>query len=326
MKFNFFKKQKFIAEKPEIIFKETNTFSYPPEVYRGIQVYESDAERFSPFDEDYFAGEDYNLQRKRIIIAPPKTPPSFFFGVFCASLLILVISALITFLTLFSRFGGIHRTVSVPSLVSLTEAQALELLEKSGDCFNYKITYANNPTVPEGTVISQSPIASTQRKLYGINGKLTLSITVSKKSTPVTIPSLVGQSLRDVELELKNAGINVITDALYSRTVATGKIITQSKEAGSKIYPSDTVTLTVSLGPPIKYLTVPNVIGLSESKAISLLTIEGFKVNAVIYNASELPAGTVISQSVDGGTTLRDGSPIALTVSLGASKKVKDKE
>ena len=308
MKFNFFKKSKSNLDESELFSITEETFSSTPDIYRGVQIYESDAERFCPFDEDYFAGEEYDLPKRRIKIKPPKTPPSFFLGVLCAAMLIVFVSGSIAFLTLFSKFGGIHKTVSVPSLTALTEAQALELLKKEQNNFNYKIKYANNPNVPEGTVISQMPLASTQRKIYGINKKL-------------TIPNLTGQSSRDIELELKNAGINVITEELYSKNVATGKIITQSVRAGSKLYPNDTVTLTVSIGPPIKYSQVPNVIGLSESKAISLLTLSGFKISSVIYEESTLRVGTVTAQSIDSGSTLRSGSSISISVSLGASPK-----
>ena len=321
MKFNFFKKSKSNLDESELFSITEETFSSTPDIYRGVQIYESDAERFCPFDEDYFAGEEYDLPKKRIKIKPPKTPPSFFLGVLCAAMLIVFVSGSIAFLTLFSKFGGIHKTVSVPSLTALTEAQALELLKKEQNNFNYKIKYANNPNVPEGTVISQMPLASTQRKIYGINKKLTINIVISKKNSPITVPNLTGQSSRDIELELKNAGINVITEELYSKNVATGKIITQSVRAGSKLYPNDTVTLTVSIGPPIKYSQVPDVIGLSESKAISLLTLSGFKISSVIYEESTLRVGTVTAQSIDSGSTLRSGSSISISVSLGASPK-----
>lgn len=322
MKFNFFKKQKPDLNETEF-FSITEENSYTPDIYRGVQIYENDDERFCPFDEDYFAGEEYDLPKRQIKIKPPKTPPSFFLGMLCAALLIVSLSGGIAFLTLFSKFGGIHRTVTVPALTALTEEQALEALKKEQKNFNYKIKYANNPNVPDGTVISQMPLASAQRKIYGINEKLTVNIVISKKSSPITVPNLTGQSSRDIELELKNAGINVIIEELYSKSVDTGKIIAQSANAGSKLYPNDTVTLTVSAGPPIKYSQVPNVIGLSESKAISLLTVSGFKISSVTYEESALPQGTVTAQSIDSGASLRSGSPIALSVSIGTFAKKK---
>ena len=89
MKFDFFKSRKT---------RETNlepiTNSMPPEIYRGVQTYESESDRFCSFDEDYFFGEEYDLNivhhKKRISIREPKISPTSFFGFFCGAFLVLI--------------------------------------------------------------------------------------------------------------------------------------------------------------------------------------------------------------------------------------------
>lgn len=316
MKFDFFKSRKT---------RETNlepiTNSMPPEIYRGVQTYESESDRFCSFDEDYFFGEEYDLNtihhKKRISIREPKISPTSFFGFFCGAFLVLIISGGIIFFSSFSRSGGIYHTVIIPSTVGLKESEALSILSDSKESIEYSIEYKENPNVPEGTVISQIPAPNTERKLYGLGNKITVRLTVSKATEEITLPNLAGQNARNVMLELRNAGINVKTEEIYSDTADTGKIISTSLPVGSKLKKNDSLILTVSKGKYISLLPVPDLLGKPEATAEATLKRHGFKLGSVTYKSSEKPIGTVISQSIEAGTSLRENSKISVTVSKG---------
>ena len=316
MRFNFRKKK----SKNEIVpFNEEFNTSLP-EIYRGMQVHESESDRFCTFDEDYFAGESYEIKvkKKRISIPPPKTPPTFFAGIFLGALSILALSGGIAFLSLFSKFGGIYTSVTVPDLTALSKDEAVSLIENNYDYFDYLIEYKENPYVPDNSVISQIPKPSTARKLYGINGRITIKLTVSKSTDKLTLPNLVGQNARDVALELQNAGVNVFLTEVYSDTVGVGRIISSSHPIGSKIQKNDAIYITASLGKKISYVNTPDLIGMSESAAINCLKKEKLDLNKVIYKSSALPLGTVIEQSLKGGSSVREGSKITISVSGGS--------
>lgn len=291
-----------------------------PEIYRGIQEYESDSDRFCTFDEDYFVGENYAPRSRRIRkrIPDPKTPPSFLFGILCGALSILLISGSIAFLSLFSKLGGIYTSVTVPDLTSLTESEAISLIKNNYKYFDYSVEYKENPDVPSGSVISQIPSPSTMRKLYGINGRIRIKLTVSLTNEQITLPNVVGQNARDVILELKNAGINVLLNEVYSDKIQIGKIISSSHSSGSRLQKNDTVQITASLGKKANYISTPNLVGMSESEAISLLKRQGLDVNKVIYQSSPFPLGTVLEQSISHGSYVREGSKISLYVSGGS--------
>ncbi len=320
MKFNFLKISKKHNQSADITVFENTATQNLPEEYRGMQIYESDSDRFCTFDEDYFAGEDYDFsysksKKKRRAIPPPKTHPSFLFGALCGAILIFTLSGGIAFLSLFSKFGGIYTSVTVPSLTSLSEAEAISLIKDEYSCFDYSVVYKENPSLADGAVISQIPKASTSRKLYGINGRITIKLTVNRATEPITLPNVVGQSARDVMLELKNAGINVKMREEYSDTVKAGNIISSSHKFGSTVYKNETVYITSSLGKRIATVKVPSVLGSSESAAIAILKEKGLNVSKVIYKSSTLPLGTVIEQSVDGGVSMPIESRIELVVS-----------
>lgn len=316
MKLNFFKKKK---QSTALVSSDDAFKVNLPEVFRGMQAYESDSDRFCTFDEDYFFGENYEISKVRIkrIIPPPKTPPAFYFGIVCGAISILLISASISFLTLFSKFGGIYKSVTVPNFTSLTEDEAVDLIKNSYDYFDYSIEYKENPNISGGSVISQIPKPATTRKLYGINGHITIKLTVSKPTKTLTLPNLIGQNARDVALELKNAGINVYITKIYSSNVKTGKIISSSHPEGSLLQKNETVYITESLGKKISYVNVPTLIGISETDAITKLKKANLTLNKVIYKSSPLPIGTVIDQSIKEGSSVKEGSKITLSVSGG---------
>ncbi len=64
--------------------------------------------------------------------------------------------------------------------------------------------------------------------------------------------------------------------------------------------------------------TVPNVIGMSASKATSRLTRAGFRVSQT-YQKSNKSYGTVISQTPKAGSDVKAGSEITIDISDGAS-------
>ena len=316
MKFNFFKKRKKHITTTDLIFENSITDTDLPEIYRGVQIYESESDRFCTFDENYFIGEDYPSEpKKKITVPPPKTPPTFFVGIFCGALSVLILSGGITFLSLFSKFGGIYRLVTVPDFTSMNETEAITLIKNNYDCFDYSIEYKENPNADDNAVISQTPLPSTMRKLYGINGRICINLTVNKPADPITLPNLVGQNARDVILELKNAGINVFLTEVYSDTVKLGKIISSSHPSGSKLNKNDTIHINASLGKKTKYVDMPELIGISESEAIALLKKEKLNIGKVIYKSSPLPLGTVLEQSIKSGDAVREGSKITISVS-----------
>ena len=320
MKFNFFKKAKRKEAELGLTAINGDGASSLPKIYEGVQVYEDESDRFGTFDEDAFAGENYDLKKAKKVIPPPKTPPSFFAGIFCGTLSILLVSGGIAFFTLFSKSGGVYVSVTVPDLISLDESSALSKIRDEYDCFDYTVEYEENPRTSEGTVIAQTPKPSTVRKVYGLNGRVTIKLTVTKSSEPITLPDINGLSARDVSLELKNAGINVYVSEVYSDAVKAGKIISSSHSTGSKLKKNDSIYITASLGKKIRYVTVPNLLGLSESAALALLSKEELSAGKIKYESSSLPLGTVIKQSVDGESSVRAGKSIDLTVSGGRVK------
>ncbi|MEU0413267.1 Stk1 family PASTA domain-containing Ser/Thr kinase [Streptomyces griseorubiginosus] len=138
------------------------------------------------------------------------------------------------------------------------------------------------------------------------------------------VPALLAKTEAQARDRLDEAGLETgkVTYA-YSDTVKRGTVISTDPGVGSRIRDHDSVAITVSKGP--QTVKVPDVDGYELARARARLKTEGLQPGMVTREFSEdVPKGFVISADPAGGTTLRAGSAIALTVSKGAPVDVPD--
>lgn len=102
-----------------------------------------------------------------------------------------------------------------------------------------------------------------------------------------------------------------------SDSVTKDYVISTSPAANEQLSSGSTVYVTVSAGPNISYVEMPNLIGLSEEAAISKLESCGLSFGSSEFVRSDLDAGTVIGQSTDAFTDIEEHSKIYLRVSSG---------
>ena len=140
----------------------------------------------------------------------------------------------------------------------------------------------------------------------------------------VTVPDVEGL-YKDEALEAIAKGkLLAVTDgSIESEYIPAGKIILQNPAGGSYLDVNGTVLLTVSSGksvasPENGVSTVPYVIWDEKDLAVSKLTQAGLAEPEIVEKHDEnVSAGSVISQSIEAGTQVEEGTRITLTVSLG---------
>ena len=132
-------------------------------------------------------------------------------------------------------------TTSVPDLTDMTEAQARNALDMAG--FGVDVSYQENDSVTEGTVISWNP--SGKQKPGA-----TITVVIAKKSGKANVPSnLYGKSISSAVTALNNAGFYNIAFCDQNGNPVSGNenaTVTGVSPTGKQSTDS-TITLTVSI-------------------------------------------------------------------------------
>jgi serine/threonine-protein kinase len=139
----------------------------------------------------------------------------------------------------------------------------------------------------------------------------TITLTVSKGPEPVTVPSLTGLTVRDATDTLTQLGLKFRRGAEQtSDTIPAGQVISQDPPADQTVRRGDTITVTISTGPPL--VTMPNVVSQDYDDAKALHEGLGLRVKREDIMGGR--RGTVMAQSVRVGDQVEPGTEVTLMV------------
>lgn len=167
----------------------------------------------------------------------------------------------------------------------------------------------------DGTILEQDVKAGDTVK-RGSQINVVIAGKGDSTSEMVKIPSVIGKTKSSAKSTLESAGFSVTFEyGDYNDSVAADVVTAQSLSAKKQAAKGSTVTVTLSPGQ--KPITVPNVVGASQSHAESALAGAGLKYTYADSQYSDtVPAGSVISQTKS-GETVAAGTTITLTLSKG---------
>ncbi len=133
-------------------------------------------------------------------------------------------------------------------------------------------------------------------------------------SGSVTVPNVAGETAQAATQALRNDHLTVGSTIQRTSTASKGQVISTDPAAGASVPKNTSVTLIVSNGPHVTFVTVQSVVGDDFTQATQILTNQGlaFKTN---YVTSDKPTGTVLSQNPAGNTKVKSTAMIQLTVS-----------
>ena len=196
-------------------------------------------------------------------------------------------------------------TVTVPDLKGMTPSEAQAALTKVGLVAQAGDSVYDSE-VENGKIAKQSPRAGSSAKAGD-----TITYQLSKGVESVDVPNVAGYGEQEARSALEGAGFAVKVSYSESNSVDKGYVISQSPTG--KAEKGSTITLTVSSGSA--QVTVPSVVGETESSASAALRNSGFGVSVGYDYSSTVAEGVVISQSVTG--TADKGTTVTITVSAG---------
>lgn len=180
---------------------------------------------------------------------------------------------------------------------------------------NFKIQWQEeyNPNYEAGIIYEQSPRAPKTVK----QGQ-TVILKVSKGTEMLAIPDVTTMTRDSAQQKLREEGFTVTIRPDRTSTAAVNTVIKTEPAANEQLPQGGTVTLYVAQAAIETECEVPDIRNLSSGDVLSALANVRLTSGQVTQEYSDsVPAGLVISQSVEPGTKVRIHSRINYVVSLG---------
>ena len=204
--------------------------------------------------------------------------------------------------------------ILMPNFVGMS----FETLENDPDILSryaFDVTYVVDSSAAPGVILRQEPKAN--RSVMVVPSGIAVSLEVSTNSSLVTVPNVSNSYYVDALLQLQKAGLVGEIENMTSDSVTRDYVIATSPAAGEEISSGSTVYITVSSGPEILFVDVPNLVGITEDAARAKLEAARLSYGGAEYVASEFEAGTVIGQKPAAFTQIEEHSKIVLIISSG---------
>ena len=195
--------------------------------------------------------------------------------------------------------------VVMPNVVGIDASAARSALVKEG--LIPELTYEESDKFTVGIVMRSSVEEGAQ-----VPVGTTVVLTVCGNSGS-KIPSVVGLTKDEAVDLLTEAGFNVNIAQASSEEVEEGYVISQDPEGGEQADGGSYVTITVSVGPDMTgKVEMPRLLGMTEQEARNTLNAFGLKAGNVRTIIDDDPdnRGLVISQDVEPGTTIEEGTAV----------------
>jgi len=246
-----------------------------------------------------------------------------------AVILLLVVGLVVAQAAGWLKFGGNSITeenqIEVPDVVGEKEADAKEIITDKGLKFQVVAREASDK-YEEGVVIEQKTKSGT-KVAPDTMIQVVVSSGLSSNKEILKVPDVTGMDEDTARKALISEGFQsgkISTDYDYSDDVNSGEVIKTSPEAGSEATEDTEITIWVSKGAkkPDK-VSVPSIVGKSESEAKSAITGAGLTVGGSSSEYSNSYAsGVVISQNPSSGK-VEAGSAVSYVISKGPKPATK---
>lgn len=198
--------------------------------------------------------------------------------------LVLVIVFLISLLTSM-RFAIHGREVPVPKLVGMTPQQAEQALAGSGLVYVRENRYFSSD-VQEGRILSQLP-APGEKVRRGWRVRVAESMGPQRE----TIPTVVGDTERAAELNIRRRGLDLGTVAIVHIPDATPEaVVAQDPPPNATGVTSPKISLLVAAPAEPQWFVMPNFIGQPLENVVKTVADAGFKIG--IHTVNPEPPAT----------------------------------
>ncbi len=226
----------------------------------------------------------------------------------------------------FLAFGGTilflnvtnPKEVSLPNVVGLSKEQAQKAIEDLKLKFEIE-SEEYNAEVEKDCIISQDPTYT--EKYNNVKEGSTVKVVISKGAEKTTVPKVIGMQEDEAVKALEEAKLKAEIVEETSKKVEEGYVISQETDANTEANAGDTVKIHVSTGTGIKQVTMMDVKGKTEAEAKAALEKLGLVVNIGSSEDKSKDNGVVLTQSIEVGKVIDEGTTVTITVNKLAEVK-----
>ncbi len=298
------------------------------------------AKRETSYDEDDFSEEDYDDyddfeddddydkkgRKKNGDVNPKMAKMMKVLTIVAVVIIVFIVVFIIGKATGLLKFGPSinleddadkNEKVKVPDLRGMTEEEAKKVLkDKKYDMTLVVDSEEESTTYEKGQIIKQTPGSNKEVKKKTV---IKVVISSGKKEETKAIPDVSGKDQSEALQLLSEAGFtNVKVDKSRFETSSEydqDEVIRTEPSANTEVALDEEINLIVSLGE--NKPEVPNVIGMTQSSAVSALEAKGLEVSVEEDYHDSTEKGNVFYQSKRAGTRVTEGSTIIIRVSKG---------
>ena len=190
------------------------------------------------------------------------------------------------------------------------QAQAVDQIASG----QIKVTWEQeyNSNYAAGYIYKQSPVSG-----RNVREGQSVTLTVSLGTQYVTVPDLTNYVQSDAEQQLKDLGVSVLVTQAVDTSVASGAVIRTDPAAGTQVEAGTTVIVYISRPQVATTTKVPSLIGLTVDDARTLLVQNRLGLGSQTDQYSDQPAGAIIGQDPQAGSTVKLNDRVNIVVSAG---------
>lgn len=202
-------------------------------------------------------------------------------GLAVALAIILLLGTLV-WLKIYTHHG---QAITVPNLAGLTVDEVDDVTSSRHLRFEVVDSVFSNE-MPRGTVLKQNPKASSRVKK---NRKIFLTLNAINLEM-VSMPRMVGLSIRQARLALQNAGL-ILGDIEYRPNFAINNVLQQMHNdsvinEGTEITKGAVIDLVLGMGLSQETTRVPELVGVLLDEATEIIADYYLNIGAITYDES----------------------------------------
>ncbi len=231
--------------------------------------------------------------------------------------LVLLVVALVSALTAM-RLAIHGHEVAVPDLVGISPAAARMIVEKSGLEVNVERQYYS-PTVPEGKILSQLPPAGSQ-----VRRGWQVRVAESLGPQRVAIPSVIGQSERAANINIRRRGLDVSSVAeMQFPDAPEAQVLSQAPPPDASGISAPKISLLIAAPPQAQALVTPNFVAQPLGTVAQSIEDAGLHVGTVTFaplsegtpsTQPPSPSSMIVSQNPAAGEKILAGAAVNFEV------------